>query len=334
VYGAGKRRFLPAALALLSDLDVVAVETWGGEGIGPAPPIRRMGLLESGCTCSRDSDNVRAAPLHGIADRAGGRERSLAKQRVRAEDGQGRAALRGARYGCLPGGGQGSASRPAARGTPTVRSYPSGLPPPVSCGARTAAAGRGATWTAPVWQYRQQREVDDGLVRLPSGCSGSRAFPHRCPAAPRAWPPEQIVDGRLLIEGSNPSARATSIQAGCCGRRPWRGPIRSPVLRRDVSGRPIDRHETISSIFPAPMPARPTSSRPPIGLSCFKAAAVTPRHRDRRDEEGLLPACRKRVGRPMGLYRRLARQADRGRDFVPFSIAFPQTAVTAERRQP
>ena len=95
VYGAGNGDLL-AALALRSDLDIVAVEPraervaelrrrfdgWGLLG-------KRVHLLEG------TPDTFEAAPIHGLSDRARGRRRSLGKQRVPEEDGPVREALRG-----------------------------------------------------------------------------------------------------------------------------------------------------------------------------------------------------------------------------------------------
>ena len=331
VYGAGNGDLL-AALALLSDLDIVAVEpraarvaelrrrfdAWGLAG-------KRVHLLEG------TPDTFEAPPymasLIVLADGGDGWENDTSLKKM----------VRSVRpYGgkiWLPSG----AARPAL----LARLIASTDGPTLA--ARSLASGvvlskdgplpGAANWTHQYGNVANTVKSDDGLVKLPlgvlwfGGVSNIDVLPRH-----GHGPPEQIVDGRLVIEGID----ALSARDVYTGRVLWK----TPLDKSDTFGQYYDEtHQDLPLTVITNQQHIPGANARGTnfvatsdwvyvlqGSRCHALDITTGGMKKvftLPAENGAEPA---RWG-----YLGVSRDSlIAGRDFVPFASAFPQTAVSPE----
>jgi outer membrane protein assembly factor BamB len=220
VYGAGNGDFL-AALALLSDLDIVAVEPRAERVLELRRRFDRWGLLGKRVHLLAGTPDTFAAPpymaslvvLADGGDRWGDNE-SL-KRMVRS---------------VRPYGGKIWLSAEAARPAFLDRLLASTDGPKLATRSLASAVmlskegplPGAANWTHQYGNVANTVKSDDGLVKLPlgvlwfGGVSNIDVLPRH-----GHGPPEQIVDGRLIIEGMD----AISARDVYTGRVLWKAPL-------------------------------------------------------------------------------------------------------------
>lgn len=331
VYGAGNGD-LPAALALLSDLDLVVVEPRAERVAelrrrfdGLQLPFKRVHLL-AGTPGSFEPPPYMAS-LVVLADGADGwlRDESL-KTLVRA---------------VRPYGGKIWLPAGAAQPAFLDRLLASTDGPKLS--ARTAASGavvskdgplpKSANWTHQYGDMANTVKSDDDLVKLPlgvlwfGGVSNHDVLPRH-----GHGPPEQIVDGRLIIEGMD----VISARDVYTGRVLWK----APLDKADTFGQYYDetyQDLPLSTIYnQVHLPganARGTNYVATAdgvyivqGNRCHVLDIAT-------GEKKKVLSLPRENGAEAAHWGYIGVSGDRliaGRDFVPFESAFPQTAVSAE----
>ena len=331
VYGAGNGDFL-AALALLSDLDIVAVEPRAERVAELRRRFDRWGLLGKRVHLLVGTPDTFEAPPY------------MASLIVLADGGdrwQNNESLKKMVRSVRPYGGKiwlpSGAARPAflarllaSTDGPTLaaRSLPSGV-----VLSKDGPLPGAANWTHQYGNVANTVKSDDGLVKLPlgvlwfGGVSNIDVLPRH-----GHGPPEQIVDGRLIIEGMD----AISARDVYTGRVLWK----TPLDKSDTFGQYYDEsHQDLPLTVITNQRHIPGANARGTnfvatsdwvyviqGSRCQVLDITTGEMKkvfSLPAEKGAEPARWGYIG--VSRDRLIA-----GRDFVPFASAFPQAAMSPE----
>jgi len=331
VYGARSADFL-AALALASDLNIAAVEPQAGRVAELRRQFDGWGLLGKRVHVLEGTPDTFEPPAHMaslivLAD-GGGRWRNneSLKKMVRS------VRPYGGKVWLPPGSGQPAflARLRASTDGPVLAARP------LASGVVLSKDGPlpgGANWTHQYGNVANTVKSEDDLVKLPlgvlwfGGVSNIDVLPRH-----GHGPPEQIVDGRLIIEGID----AISARDVYTGRMLWKTPLdKSDTFaqyydetHQDLPLKVITNQRHIPGANARGTNFVATSDLVYIlqGNRCRVLDITTGKEKKVLS----LPADRGAEPARWGYIGVSGNRLIAGRDFVPFSSAFPETAVSSE----
>jgi len=331
VYGAGSAEFL-AALALRSELDIVAVESqqervaelrrqldgWGlagrrvhvlpgtPESFGPPPYMASLVVLAAGGEGWRSDASLRRM-VRSVRPYGGKIWVPATAQRAFVER--------------LQASTDGPRITRSATASAVVLSKEGPLP-------------GSSNWTHQYGDIANTVKSDDGLVKLPLGVLWFGGVPN-ADVLPRHGhgPPEQIVDGRLIIEG----VESISARDVYTGRVLWKAPLEKAHAMDQYFNESLQDLPLTVIVNQVHMPganARGTNfiATPDLvyvlqGNRCHALDIAT----GERRKTISLPAENGVEASEWGYIGVSGDKLIAGRDFVPFATAFPQTTVDAKQ---